>query len=231
MIVDLGANPISSGKGGDLGQVVGEDSVARPGFRSFEAVQAGAVPAVASFEVADPAFASGSPFDRSAECPAVLDLVPGGTRSAFTRDHDMADAEASQCLFDSGLAVSAISGHGAGCLTGPVFDPLDRRSQLWCIGRVSGVYIVIEDDTVVVVDDLRLVAELDWFTELAFRDRPGLLVVQTDHPAGSVRGAPGDPLPGLFDDPRGRCQQVRQVVDGAGQPATPSPAAGSRTPA
>ena len=50
-----------------------------PGFRSFEAVEAGAVPPVSAFEGADPTFASGSPFDGSAECSALLDVLAGGT--------------------------------------------------------------------------------------------------------------------------------------------------------
>src|SRR5258708_13620743 len=74
---------MSCGQGGDLDQVVGEDPLSGPGFRSFEAVQAGAGPAVSPFEGADPAFASGSPFDGSAECSAFLDVLAGGPRPAL----------------------------------------------------------------------------------------------------------------------------------------------------
>src|SRR6478752_3143186 len=144
---------MSCGQGGDLGQVVGEDPLSGPGFRSFEVVQAGSVPAVSAFEGADPSFASGSPFDGSAESAAVLDLAAGGAGSALAGDDDRADPD-----------------------------------------------VVIEHDTVVVVDDLGFVAELDGFTEPALRDRPGLLVVQTHYPAGPVRSGPGDPLAGLADD-------------------------------
>jgi hypothetical protein len=56
-----------AGQGADLDQVVGEYSVAAPDGGSVPAVQAGAVPAVAALEVADPAFASGSPLDQPAE--------------------------------------------------------------------------------------------------------------------------------------------------------------------
>src|SRR6478752_2995113 len=74
---------MSCGQGGDLGQVVGEDPLSGPGFRSFEVVQAGSVPAVSAFEGADPSFASGSPFDGSAESAAVLDLAAGGAGPAL----------------------------------------------------------------------------------------------------------------------------------------------------
>ena len=47
--------------------------------------------------------------------------------------------------------------------------------------------------------------------------------MQTDHPAGSIRGDPSDALPGLPDDLLGRLQQVRQVAHGTGQPTTPAP--------
>jgi len=82
---------------------------------------------------------------------------------------------------------------------------------------------VIEDDAVVVVDDLALVTKLDRFTQPALGDRSRITVMQTDHPAGSIRGGPGDALPGLPDDLLGRRQQPRQVADGAGQPTTPAP--------
>ena len=48
-------------------------------IRSFEAVQAGAVPPISAFEDADSTFASGSPFDGSAERSAFLDLLAGDT--------------------------------------------------------------------------------------------------------------------------------------------------------
>src|SRR5258708_17852690 len=76
---------MSCGQGGDLDQVVGEDPLSGPGFRSFEAVQAGAVPAVSAFGGADPAFASGSPFDGSAGCSAVLYVLAGGPGPALLR--------------------------------------------------------------------------------------------------------------------------------------------------
>ncbi len=66
---------VSRGQCGDLGQVVGVDPLSGPGFRSLEAVHAGAFPAVCAFEGADAAFASGSPFDGSAEDSASFQLL------------------------------------------------------------------------------------------------------------------------------------------------------------
>jgi hypothetical protein len=86
--------------------------------------------------------------------------------------------------------------------------------------------LVIHDDAVVVVDNLALVTELDGFPQPALGDRPGIAVVQADHPGRAIGSPPGDPLPGLLGDLGGGFQQVRQVVDGAGQPTTPAPRGG-----
>ena len=67
----------SAGQGGDLGQVVGEDPVPAPDRCPVPAVQAGAIPAVTAFEVADPAFTPGAPLDQLAEAAAVLDGLAG----------------------------------------------------------------------------------------------------------------------------------------------------------
>src|SRR3954464_1633699 len=63
-------------------------------------------------------------------------------------------------------------------------------------------------------------AELDRFPEPAFRDRPGVRVVQTDLPGRTIGHRPGQPAPGLLDDLPGRVQQVGQVVDGPDQTTT-----------
>ena len=74
---------VSGGQCGDLGQVVGQDSLPGPGFRSLKAVHAGAVPAVCAFEGADAAFASGSPLDGSAEGSASFQLLSGQAGPPF----------------------------------------------------------------------------------------------------------------------------------------------------
>jgi hypothetical protein len=148
--------PISGGQGGDSGQVVGEDPLSGPGFGSFEAVQAGTVPAVSAFEGADPVFASGSPFDGSAECSALLDVLAGGTGPAFARYDNSADPELGQCLVGGRFAVtrSAVTVRG----TRPVRALIRRIAGANCgaSAGVSGTHPVIHDDAVVVVDDLPL---------------------------------------------------------------------------
>jgi hypothetical protein len=54
-------------RGADLDQVVGEDAVSGPDPYTLGAVDAGAVPAVAAFEVANAAFGPGAPFHGAAE--------------------------------------------------------------------------------------------------------------------------------------------------------------------
>ena len=61
------AGRVSAGQGADLDQVVGQDPVAGSSPGSFGAVQAGAVPSVAPFERADPAFVAGPPLDSPPE--------------------------------------------------------------------------------------------------------------------------------------------------------------------
>src|SRR5215472_2132647 len=78
----------SAGKGADLDQVVAEYPVPAPDGSSLAAVQPGAVPAVSALEVADPAFAAGSPLDQLAEAAGVLDGAAGGGGLAFARDGD-----------------------------------------------------------------------------------------------------------------------------------------------
>jgi len=78
---------LSGGQGGDLGLVVGEGSVSDPDSGSFGAVEPAAVPALATYQGADPALAFGSPFDGSSDprrcstaCWALVGLpLPGMT--------------------------------------------------------------------------------------------------------------------------------------------------------
>jgi len=66
------------GEGADLDEVVGEDAVSAPGSGSGDAGEFGAVPAVASFEVVDSSFGSGSPFDLVAEGSPVFEFAARG---------------------------------------------------------------------------------------------------------------------------------------------------------
>ena len=57
-----------------------------------------------------------------------------------------------------------------------------------CVGRVALLEVVVKHDTIVVVDDLRLIAELHRLTELTLGDRSGVGVVQAV-PAGRAKPA------------------------------------------
>src|SRR3954453_13008235 len=72
-------------EGGDLREVVGEDSVSAPGGGAVAAGDAAAGPAVAVFEVADAAFAAGSPLDEPAEAGPVFGGPPGRAGLTFSR--------------------------------------------------------------------------------------------------------------------------------------------------
>src|SRR4029450_10236073 len=63
---------------GELDQVVGEYAVAAPDASAVDAVHAGAVPAEAVLEAADPPFTAGAPLDQPAEATPVLDQLAGG---------------------------------------------------------------------------------------------------------------------------------------------------------
>src|SRR5262245_17694323 len=213
----------SGGEGTDLDQVVGEDAVSGPDPGAFGAVDAGAVPAVAAFEVADAAFAAGSPFDGAAERLSVFFGAPRLRRFAFAWDHDGAHAKTVQGVIDGLLAVAAVGGNGPWDALGAFDDPFDGGRQLRCVGRIALLHSVIHDDAVIVVDYLGLVPELDRAPEAALGDRAGIAVMQADPPARPVRGEPGDPLAGLCDDLAGRGEQVGQVVNRAGQPPASTP--------
>src|SRR3979490_485061 len=64
-------------EGADLDEVVGEDAVSAPGSGAVDAGEFGAVPAVASFDVVDPSFGSGPPFDFLAEGSPVFEFAAG----------------------------------------------------------------------------------------------------------------------------------------------------------
>lgn len=102
---------VSCRLGADLDEVVGEYPVSAPGPGPFEGGEFGPAPAVTAFEVVDPSFSSGSPFDLGAECSSVFELSAGRTWLAGPWDRDAANPEAVQFGFHRGVSVAAISGH------------------------------------------------------------------------------------------------------------------------
>src|SRR5262249_22658331 len=153
-----------------------------PGSGALDAGELGAVPAVAAFEVVDPSFGAGAPFDLVAEGSSVCELSAGGGRSVSAWDRHAALPELVEVMFDRGQAVTTISGHRPWWASGAAGDAFDRGCQLWCVGRVSDLDGVIEDDAVGVVGDLGFVAELHRLTQPSLADRAGVGVVQADQP-------------------------------------------------
>ena len=157
---------------------------------SFGSVDAGSVPSVAAFEGADPAFDAGSPLHGSSERPSVFLGLSGLAGFALAGDHHGADAQVVQGVVDLLLAVAAVGGDGAGRAAGAAGDPFDRGGELGCVGRVALLDGVVQDDAVLVVDQLGLVAELDRLAQPALGDRAGVGVVQADPPGGARRVSP-----------------------------------------
>ena len=168
----------SRGEGTDLDEVVGQDAVPGPDSGAFGAVDAGAIPAVATLEGADAAFTSGAPLDCSPEGWPVFLGLAGLAGFAFAGYHDRAHAEVVQGVLDAFLAVAAVGGDGAWRVPGSLCDPRDRRRQLRRVSRVAHLDGMVEHDPVVVVADLGLVAEFDRFTQAALGDR-GVAVVRS----------------------------------------------------
>ena len=92
-----------------------------------------------------------------------------------------------QVTFDGGLAVAAVGGDRAGQAPSAPVDAFDRGRELRPVGGGAVFNGVVEDDAVVVVSDLGLVAELDRAVDAPFADRPGVGVVQADQ-AGCAFG-------------------------------------------
>src|SRR5262249_49389088 len=105
---------VSCRQGADLDEVVGEDAVSAPGSGTGDAGQFGAVPAVASFQMVDPSFGSGSPFDLVAEGASVFKLAAGCRGLAHPRDRYIAHSDLVQVAFNRGIAVAAVCGHCPG---------------------------------------------------------------------------------------------------------------------
>jgi hypothetical protein len=221
---------MSCGEGADLDEVVGEDAVSAPGSGSVDAGEFGAVPAVASFDVVDPSFGSGPPFDLLAECSSVFEFAARG--AGFTRawDRYAAHAKIVQVAFHRCLAVAAVGGDRPWGVSGAGGDACDRRDQLRGICGVADLDGVIEDDPVGIVDDLGFVAELDRFAQAPFADRAGIEVMQADHPARRLGHHPAQAATGLGHNAFGASDEGVQTVDRPVQPAFAVPGRGAQRP-
>jgi Transposase, Mutator family len=101
----------SVGESSDLDEVVGEEAVSAPDSGAADPDEFGAVPALAAFDVVDPALAAGAPLDLLAERSAVAELAPPRAGFASAWDGHVTHAELVQLLLDAGLAVAAVGGH------------------------------------------------------------------------------------------------------------------------
>src|SRR5262249_56060094 len=163
--------------GGRLEKVGGQDAVAAPGCGAFAPSDEAAIPAVSAFEVADAAFAAGSPFDQVAELGCVLKVQAGLARPALARDDHGLHAELFELLVNAGLAVAAIGGDLFGSAAESLVDTFDRRGELLGVGRVAGLDLVVEDQPILVVHDLGLGPELDRLAEAALLGPPCVRLV------------------------------------------------------
>jgi hypothetical protein len=147
---------------------------------------------------------NGSPFHGSADRSSSLGVLPGLAGSASAGDHDLADAERGQVVGDGGFAVAAVRG----------FRPvrLITRSTA-CLSRgASGGLPGCTSWSSTIRSWLsrpRLVPEIDRLAQPALPDRAGVRVMQTDPPSHTIGCGPGQPLPGLLDNPAGRHRPAR----------------------
>jgi len=100
LATDFPIGAFSRCQGADLDQVVRQDPVADPDLGAFSAGDAGAVPAVSTFEGADSAFDSVAPLDCSSEHWAVFLGSPASRGFAIARDRHVAHAEVEEVVLD-----------------------------------------------------------------------------------------------------------------------------------
>src|SRR5258705_12747220 len=134
--------------------------------------------------VADAPFAAGAPAQQGAERAAVFVVAAGGTGPALAGDGHGGHAQGVQVVFHGRFAVVVVGGDRAGRLAGASGDAAQGRDQLGRVGRVADLDGVVEHDTVDVVDDLGLVAELDRLVQPSLDDGAGVGGVQADGAGG-----------------------------------------------
>ena len=162
----------------ELGEVVCEDAVAAPDPGAVVVAEPGASPAEIAFQMGDASFAAGAPFHCGDEYVGSFDsdACCGWFSGAGNRDGD--DSGCSKVGFHGGVPVAAICGEHAGRGATMLDDAGDGGEEQVGVVRVAHVDGVIHDETVDVVADLGFVAELDGFSETAFRDWSGVGLVE-----------------------------------------------------
>src|SRR5258705_2574826 len=123
----------------DLDEVVGEDAVSAPGSGAVDAGEFGAVPAVAAFEVVDPSFGSGPPFDLVAEGAAVFDLAARGSWFARTGDRHTAHAEVMEVAFHRCPAIPTVGSDPAWRGPGGAGEPFRGGGHMRCVTGGFGI--------------------------------------------------------------------------------------------
>jgi len=119
----------SAGEGGDLDRVVPEHAPAAPGAGAGEAAEAGAVPAVLTFQGGDSAFGAGAPFDECDEVIGRFDRSAGLAGLALSEDGDKVDTEFGEVVIERCLAVAAIGGDRRGARHRPRRWPARWRAR------------------------------------------------------------------------------------------------------
>ena len=89
--------------------------------------------------------------------------LSGLAGSALAGDHHVPHTQVVEGVVDLLFPVSAVGGDRAGWPAGAPGDPFNGGCELGRVGRVALLDGVVENDAVVVVDQLGLVAELDGF--------------------------------------------------------------------
>jgi hypothetical protein len=207
----------SCGQASHLHEIVGEDPVTGPGPRSFQGVHVGPAASPLSLDRTDTALGTRSPAHHLLEADRSLDPLARRSGPTLAWDRHEANPELVQLSVDGRLAVAAVSGDLVGDGSGAGMDALDRGKEHRCVGRVALLHLPVEDHAVLVVDDLRLVAEFHWTAEPALSNGAGVGIVQGHKTRGAFWDHAVDDalarLCGDLLDPSGKDLEIyRRVV-------------------
>jgi hypothetical protein len=132
-----------------------------------------------------------SPFHGSAARSSSFGVLPDLAGSASAGDNDVADAELGRGFRPVRLITRSTAGLSRGASGGlPGCTSWSSTIRSW-LSRPG------------------LVPEIDRLAQPALPDRAGVRVIQTDPPSHTIGCGPGQPLPGLLDNPAGRHRPAR----------------------